>query len=731
MRPLGLLLLFAAPVFAQSPSLDAFGDPLPAGTIARLGATRFRLGGAGNALAFSADGKTIVSGGWHGSLRVWDVATGQELRRIPVREKSVKAVALSPDGKHVAAVGGRGALFVHDLATGQELRAIGWSLSPLLAVAYSPDGKLLASAGGDSVTAIVDLATSKAVHMLKGHRKTITALSFSPDGKVLATSATDNTVRLWDTATGAELFRIRDERMEYDAVRFSSDGVRLLVGGQVSGKLEDEEPDSGDGRLQVWDVAGVAERMKATATTPERMKKLIAELDSRVLTTREDAGRELEALGPLAQEALQKELAGKPSLEMTQRIETLLATMKNGPPLPGHQRHILRTGNGPVGVLTLAPDGATIALGKEDGVHFWNAATGKELGKLAVPAGGVQAAAFTPDGKTLACSVGNSLLLLATRSAGAAPRWEIQNLATAKAQGHVTAIGGLSFAPDGKTVASFAWGEKQIRIWDAGSGKQLRTVGEGINFNAISYAADGKTLSSGADRDDGSRALYVWLTENDRLLRKIDVAGEQWLHGFQFSPDGQTALAVEGAGETVVRRWNLGEGKELARLPWANLGTAPAVFPDGRTLAGGLHGKAAVVIRDADGDGERHRLANLGYEVTRVTATADGKCLATYGESVRRRVGELCIWDAVTGKELHKFDVALGQANALAFSRDGRLIAAAGSEGAIRLWNLGTGELQRTLASPAPVEALTFSADGKRLASAGADCAILVWPLGK
>jgi len=727
MRPLGLLLLLTTPLLAQPP-VDALGDPLPEGAVARLGTTRFRPGGAAATLIFTADSKTLVSAGWHGTLRFWDAGSGRELRRVRVREQSVKAVALAPDGKQLAAVGARGALFVHDAASGQEAHTIGWSAAPLLAVAYSPDGKLLASAGSEGVAAVLDAATLKAVHLLKGHQRTITALSFSPDSKALATASTDRTVRLWDLAQGQELFRIRDARMEFDAVQFTADGRHLLVGGQVSGALEDDEPDAGAGRLQVWDVRPLGERLQATAASPARVKRLIADLDSRQLATRETAARELEALGRLAQEALKLELARKPGLELTQRIEALLETMKKGPPLPGHQRFVLRTGDGPVGVLALAPDGATIALGKEDGVHFWSAATGKEMGKLATPPGGVQAVAFTADGQTLACSIGNSLLLLASRQDGAPPRWDVQTLAIARAQGHVGVIGGLSFAPDGRTVASFAWGENQIRLWDAATGKQLRTLGEGINFNAVCFTADGKSLSSGADRADGSRALYVWQTDGDRLLRRIDIAGQHWQHGIQFSPDGLSAAAVEAAGETVIRRWDVGAGKELAKLTWANLSTAPAVFPDGRTLAAGLHGKAALSIRD--GAGERHRIAGLGFDVTRVLVAADGKALASYGESGRRRRGEVCIWDAATGKELHKLDVPAGQA-ALAFGPGNRIFATAGSDGVIRLWDLRTAAVLRTLTSPTPVEAMTFSADGQRLATAGADCAILVWSVMK
>src|SRR5262245_66026970 len=80
-----LALLLCNRAFAEPiPRLDLHGDPLPDGVLVRLGTVRWRHGGAGAAIAYSPDGKTLVSGGWHGTLRFWDVASGKELRRIPI-----------------------------------------------------------------------------------------------------------------------------------------------------------------------------------------------------------------------------------------------------------------------------------------------------------------------------------------------------------------------------------------------------------------------------------------------------------------------------------------------------------------------------------------------------------------------------------------------------------------------------------------------------------------------
>ncbi len=142
-------------------------DALPPGAVARLGEVRYRHVGRIFALAFSPDGKTLAAGGWDGSLRLWDVATREELRQ-----------------------------FVGHL---------GWVQS----VAFSPDGKLLASGGKDKIIRVWETATGKELHRLTGHTERVQRLEFSPDGKMLASRDMYQALHLWDVATGRELRQIR------------------------------------------------------------------------------------------------------------------------------------------------------------------------------------------------------------------------------------------------------------------------------------------------------------------------------------------------------------------------------------------------------------------------------------------------------------------------------------------------------------------------------------------
>jgi WD40 repeat protein len=109
-------------------------------------------------VAFSTDGEALVTGDIEGVLRIWDVATGRLLLRLPE----------GPDG------------------------------SVIRSVAFSPDGRVVAAAGDDSVVWLWNPTSGGLVGALRGHVNGINALAFAPDGTLLATASEDTTALLWE-----------------------------------------------------------------------------------------------------------------------------------------------------------------------------------------------------------------------------------------------------------------------------------------------------------------------------------------------------------------------------------------------------------------------------------------------------------------------------------------------------------------------------------------------------
>jgi RNA polymerase sigma factor (sigma-70 family) len=187
-------------------------------------------------VAFTPDGKTLVSGGWSdGKLHFWEVATGHERRQFPAHPGGVACLALSPDGRHLACGGGDKILKLWDVETGREIRTFEGSTSSVLRLAFSPDGTMLAAALFDRSVRLWDVASGKVRHQIAAGTEQPGALAFSPDGKVLAWSDGAEAIHLADPATGKEIGRLQaaGRRTDpLDALAFSRDGQTLAWSGQ-------------------------------------------------------------------------------------------------------------------------------------------------------------------------------------------------------------------------------------------------------------------------------------------------------------------------------------------------------------------------------------------------------------------------------------------------------------------------------------------------------------------
>jgi WD40 repeat protein len=215
-------------------------------------------------LAFSPDGKQLVSACWARPIKIWDVVAGKELRTLNRHWDAVCGVAFSPDGKYLASGGSKDEALLWNATDFSELAALQLPRdeSPL-AVAFSPDGKRLAAGSVlwdlDEIlqrqpdTFRLHFKNQKA-HSTKGTRAlvlkigredTITSVVYSPDGKVLATGHEHGKAVLWDALTGQELVSMRPHRGWVNALAFSADSKLLAVAGNRDEVLHLREIPSG------------------------------------------------------------------------------------------------------------------------------------------------------------------------------------------------------------------------------------------------------------------------------------------------------------------------------------------------------------------------------------------------------------------------------------------------------------------------------------------------------
>jgi WD40 repeat protein/DNA-binding SARP family transcriptional activator len=191
------------------------------------------------AVAFSPDGRLLASGGADGQARLWDAETGESVLALQVHPQGigVTRLAWSPDGTRLAAasdlhpVAGGPArveplVRVWDVASGQELYTVTGLPSRAWALAFSPDGTKLAVGVEAGFLKIYDAATGAESLSLPHHGGGIMAVAFSPDGVLLATGGQDPP-QLWDLATGQEGVTLPGHTAMVIGLAFSPDGTRL------------------------------------------------------------------------------------------------------------------------------------------------------------------------------------------------------------------------------------------------------------------------------------------------------------------------------------------------------------------------------------------------------------------------------------------------------------------------------------------------------------------------
>ncbi|KAF2716053.1 WD40 repeat-like protein, partial [Polychaeton citri CBS 116435] len=205
-------------------------------------------GGGVPTVAFSPDSKMLASGSYDGTVRLWEVATGEEVQKLEGYNGVIWAIAFSSDGKMLAS--GSDDMTVRlwemlasgsydrtvrlwEVATGKEVQKLEGH-GGVLAVAFSPDGKMLASGSHDRTVRLWEVVTGKEVQKLEGHDVGVLAVAFSPDSKMLASGSDDKIVRLWEVATGEE-YLIFDIDTVVSKAHFSGDGRYLEIN---SGRID-------------------------------------------------------------------------------------------------------------------------------------------------------------------------------------------------------------------------------------------------------------------------------------------------------------------------------------------------------------------------------------------------------------------------------------------------------------------------------------------------------------
>lgn len=598
------------------------------------------------AVALTAAGDRAVSGSFDQTVRVWDLTTGRLLHTLRGHEDRVGAVAVTAAGDRAVSASADGSLCVWDLGDGRLLHTLRGHEGGVEAVAVTAAGERAVSASVDRTLCVWDLSTGQLLHALRGHQGPVNAVAVTPAGDRAVSASDDGTVGVWDLAAGRLLHTLRGHEAGVETVAVTPAGDRIVSGAK-------------DHTLRVWDpgpgkevhcLRGHEDDVRVVTLTAAGDRAVSASDDGTARVWDLTVGREVLALHGHEKNltavavAAVGDRAVSASYDHTLRVWDLAA---------GTMRPALRGHTGSVQAVALTPRGdRAVSTAEDRTLRVWDMATGQEVWALQGHTYGTAAVAVTPDGGRI----------LADLDLDAVGVWDlVTGQPRSVLRGHRRMVSAVAVTPRGDRAVSASW-DGTLRVWDLGSGRVLQVLrGHADSVYAVAVTPTGDcAVSGGADR-----ALRIWDLEAGRPLGLLPGHTDRVM-AVAVAPVGK--VAVSASWDRTVRVWDLRGGRCLHKLE-------------------GHEGRVDAVAVTPAGD----RVVSASWD------------------------GTLRVWDLATGQARHVLRGHRGRFMAVVLTPAGDRAVSASWNYTVRVWDLGTGRPQAVLRLDSVVARLAVTPDGRRL----------------
>lgn len=620
------ITLFANPCRAAD-------EPLPAGAIARMGSSKFRLPQGAAALVFSPDSKWLLSGDNQGTIQAWDVATGQVARQWRLSQANVMLMRYSPDGSRLAVSYADGSVYVMDPVAGRTVYSQNDRRYDPLFFAWTPDSKTLLMCRRDGRVQLIDAATWREIKAWSISMNTAAGLACSPDGKSVILQTYDGNVRCVDLQTGKESVSfeklgpdMRNKVRSSNALTFTPDGKQVL--GAFSNQA-----------IPVWDAktGKITRRFQLPAN--QYMYNVAVSANGRFAAAVMQHDGSLRVWG----------------IASGEELRTLDTTRLN-----------------PY-AMAFSPDGRMLGAVVGQSLRIWDLATGKDMHDDGGHRGMVQSLAFLNGGSKLV-TMGQDLTL---RYWDSATGKELRKARMAQ-------YGGQSMATDASGKAAlFYVTSLGMHRWSPSTSADPESIPLAANTQNIyfQFAADGRYAAGTQNNNE----LVVIDTSTGAEIHRLNPAGRIGYNPLP-SPGGRYVAYISSFAPGTVLIWDFaaGYGKRPLIADGPNRGAVRMTFSrDGRLLAVQTNVGIVQIWEVATATPLAQIVSPDGYNIMSMALSPDGRIVA-----MSSTTGSIRLFDAISGKSVGPLNGHSGYVPAMAFSPDGTRLATGSLDTTAVVWDV-------------------------------------------
>ena len=641
---------------------------------------------------FTADQSRIVSLG--DKIKIWDAATGDELREIKGRKFS-----LNPADNQIAVSNFGGKITLFDLTTGDKLRTFTDQHSEFIYnIRFSNDGKQIATRSADQTIKLWDSGNGKLLNTIdieeQGYVNDIyfsadgkwiaaigssltlwdtsdgkllrtfnfqrfaksTCVCVSPENRWIATGSADQSILLLDASTGQEVRSFTGHSGTVTSIDFNPDG-RQIISGSDDGSVKLWNTDSSE---EISTYRGHTAGVTSVAFSPDGTRIVSGSKDRTIKLWDATQTHNLRLIR--GHDYSVNSICFSPD---GKRVVSgsIYSGAKIWDAITGEAIVAMKAPHRGSSCIALKHDGTQIVAGTLDGaIRFWDASKGDELLTILGHESSVQSVNYSPDDSLIVSAGQDRMLKLYNSATGEEIRkWKIDENALLDAR----------FTPDGKQIITSSF-NGAIKKWDVASGRELQfiqDVDSSANNPCIAISDDGTRIAS------GSRSLVINIFNSETGKKVNTLRGHSKpIRSLSFSPDGKRIVSISGSlprsTDHAVKLWDVATGEELISLEGQSYEGSNITFsPDGSMIAWADAGDIPTIkLWDVmTAEKEVMKFKNVGYQKPRAVNSGRGmKITASDGTE------DILVWDRKSNKfELEQTNNAT---QLILFGKDGLLV---------------------------------------------------------